>query len=656
MTFLAINIALVVFGLVTLTGKPAILSPYIAIGFYYYIFIYLPGYFLAKVFLKNKEYDLLEIIPYSLCAGYVFIFPWTTLAYVTKLGVGSFCAIYLSVVLVWIVFYALYIKKRRAVYSTAMRMESWTALLLGAIILAGVLMADYFGGFTSGNFLVHVSAIRKIAAFGFFEQHSCYFKDFQHNLNLYNSYYGLMGAISWITKIDPVKIWIYLPQFIVPIGLLAQFIFARKLFGSNRLAVLSLLFYFVYYYVYNPNAPAGGQAWLLSELAACNNYISIGIFLPVILTLALDYVSGGNRRLLFFFPPLFLADGTIHLYIQSKTYFLLFAFLFWALLARPQFINIRRLSAVALASCAGLVLFAYGFLVLTPNINPAYLTVNGTGGSWPVAYYGKWPVVALNTLIADPMVTAAVVSFAFVVFSARSGRAALFIFSSILSIAFVIYNPIIMKLGGIVHPAYERITRLYNIIPFTLAITFPFSLVAAYKSRNAVASSLLKILLAANLVVIAVLFVKAPQRLKQIVFTKNYSNSQLENNTPFYDSIRAAIPAGSTVMINLPLSTWWTTYFPHYIVAHAFDFVLPPNINQTPRKEDVRSFYSHPADDNSRALLARYKTDYLVLTATEAQIVQPQNAGYLHPISISGMVHIYKVSANEVFTSFDKID
>jgi len=643
MTFLIINIALVMLGLFTVTGKPAIASPYLAIGFYYYIFIYLPGYFLAKFFLTNKEYDLLEIIPYSLCAGYVFILPWTTLAYVMKLGVAAFCVIYLSAVLGWIIFYALYVKKRRAVYATPVRMEPWVSLLLGGIILAAVLMADYFGGFISGNFLVHVSAIRKIAAFGMFEQHSCYFKDFAHNLNLYNSYYGLMASISWITKIDPVKIWIYLPQFIVPAGLIAQFVFARKLFGSNRLAVLSLLFYFVYYYVYNPNSPADGQAWLLSELAACNNYISMGIFLPVILTLALDYVSAGNRRLLFFFPLLFLADGSIHLYIQSKTYFLLFALLFWTLLARPQFIDLKRLSAVALSSCAGLVLFAYGFLVLTPNINPAYLTLNGTGGSWPVTYYGKWPVVALNTLVLDPLVTAAVVSFAFVIFSARSGRAGFFLFSSILSIAFVIYNPVIMKLGGIVHPAYERITRLYNVIPLALAAAFPFSLAAAYKSKGVIASSLLRILMAANLIVIALLLVKAPSRLKQIVFTKNYSISQLENATPFYESVRAAIPAGSTVMINLPLSTWWTTYFPHYIVAHAFDFVLPPNINQTPRKEDVRSLYSHPADDSSGAILERYHADYLVLTATEAQIVQPQNAVYLHPVSTSGMIHIYKV-------------
>jgi hypothetical protein len=514
-------------------------------------------------------------------------------------------------------------------------------LTLFAIIFAAILLADYFGGFISGNFLVHVSEIRKLCDFGVFAQNSCYFRDFKYNLNIYSTYYGFLALVSYMTRIDPISVWIYLPQFILPVGLLANFAFARKLFKNDRYALLYIFVYFFYYCVYNSGAPAEGQAWVHSEISACNNYISLGIFLPVIMMTALKYSENADKRLLFLMPALFLADGFIHLYVQSKTYYMLFSLLFISLMIKPEFLDRRRLLNISLWGSLGLIIFFYSYYLVSPNINPAYLTFNGTGGGLNVIFNAGRPLYAdlSNTILKDPLTMGATAFFFLTIFFVKNDLPALYIFSVFFAVFFVLFNPIMLGIGYKIHPTLERVTRLYTIIPFCMALVFPLYLADRHKQL-----SKFKPIFWITVIAILIFLAKdAPKRLGEIVYTKSFSLEQLDQRKGFDQAIRSSIPSGSTVMLNLPFTTWWTTYYSHFIVAHAFNFVLPPNIDQSQRQADVKYYYQNPLDAKSAEILKKYGVDYVFFLNREIAGKNLNGAAYLKLVGQNQMFTIYRV-------------
>ena len=454
-----------------------------------------------------------------------------------------------------------------------------------------------------------------------------------------------LSSLSWITKIDPVKIWIFLPQFIFPVGLLANFVFAGRVLKNYAAALLYVAVYFVYYALYNPGGPADGHAWLQSELSACNNYIAMGIFLPMIFLVLYDYLEEKNKKLLYLLPLLFLGQGAVHLYVQSKTYFILFSLLFMAFLIRPRPFDWKTLLKPVAFSLAGFVLFIYVFFLLQPNINPAYKTAGGTGGGLPMVFFGKWPLVnPLLTLLNDPVTIAACIFFFLLVPFVKSDFPAFYIFAIVSSVSFIIFNPLMLRFGGILQPSYERITRLYNIIPFALMLAYPLS--RAFENNGNYLRKYRRYIAIALVAALAFTLKDVPKRLGAIVYNKSNSLLELGRNKPLYDLIRAHIPAGSVVMINEPLTTWWTTYFPHYIVAHAFGFVLPPNMDQTQRKKDLADFYANPFSSQGEEILRKYDVSYIFFMAAELKPFDAAKAGFLERVYANPQFEIFKVKSN----------
>jgi hypothetical protein len=202
-----------------------------------------------------------------------------------------------------------------------------------------------------------------------------------------------------------------------------------------------------------------------------------------------------------------------------------------------------------------------------------------------------------------------------------------------------------MFLAGKFDPSFERITRIFNIIPFDLAITVP--LVFAFDKRlghTFFKSGVVRVLLVVFCIFLAGWFIKeAPGRLTKIQYTKTYSLSQLDKNAQLYGLIREKIPAGSTVMMNAGMTTWWTTYFPHYIVAHAFEFVLPPNMDQRERASDVKSFFESSLTDKSIDILKKYKVNYVFILPNELQNKDFKKYKVFEPVETNPSFSIYKV-------------
>ncbi|MBN1622346.1 MAG: hypothetical protein JW871_07125 [Endomicrobiales bacterium] len=636
-----INLVLLFIGILTSIGKVTLNSPYLSIAFYYYIFLYLPGYFLAKVFFNGKEINKLEMIPLSLCLGYIVFAFSTFFAYSFKLQISLFSLIYCTVILLWMLIYMFYVKKIVKFEYAKLDLTSLQWLIIALIAVTSFLMADYFGGFISGNFLVQVSGIRKLVSNGIIEQRCCFIKDSPYSLIMYHSYNVFLAMISYLSKNDPVKIWIYLPQFILPIGLIANFCFARRLFNSNKLGIIYFLIFFSYNCLFNIRAPAYGAAWFHSEFSACHNFTAMGVFMPIILIIIMQYLKSDNKKLLILLPSVFLAQGSVHLYVQSKTYFILFTLFFWALLIKPYFLDYKKLFKVVLFSSFGLILFFYGFLVLTPNINPAYSVYNGPGGGYPVNFYGKWPLTDMKvTIFQDPFVIIGTIIFLFTLPFVKASLASFFVFTLFFTVYFVLYNPFMMRFGGMINPMFERITRLHNIVPFCIAMVIPFEYI--YRKRFKKNGMIAVLLLIGVLFVLLLQIKSVPERLKKIVYTKEYSLKQLEGNKGFHDIVKQTIPDGSIVLVDLPYTTWWTTYFPHYIVAHTFPFVFPPNIDPTQRHDDVEYFYKSPFNEKSREIVSKYNVDYVVFFNKDMEKVP----SYLKPAYTSAQLKIFKVDFN----------
>ena len=137
-----------------------------------------------------------------------------------------------------------------------------------------------------------------------------------------------------------------------------------------------------------------------------------------------------------------------------------------------------------------------------------------------------------------------------------------------------------------------------------------------------------------------------PAKLRAIDYTKEYSLNYIDQNARAFDMISAAIPAGSIVMIPLSMTTWWTTYFPHYIIGHVFDFVLPPNIDQTGRKDDIKEYYADPTRFGAADILVKWKVDYVVFNTSELK--SPIENDFLSLVTRNPFIHIYKVNHEKI--------
>jgi hypothetical protein len=361
--------------------------------------------------------------------------------------------------------------------------------------------------------------------------------------------------------------------------------------------------------------------------------------MPAILLVALIYIKEGNNRLLAFLPLLFLAQGLVHLYVQSKTYFVLFSFLFAAILVRPDYLDLKRSIKVVLFSSIGLSIFFAGALTLIgKNVNPYFKVFQG--GGMPLTFIGKWPIVTpLLSIARDPMTILGTLFVFLAIPFLKRDKASLFIFSVFFCICAILFDPVVLLLGGKLFPAYERITRLYNVLPFSLAFVFPLYILDREKRYDKY-----KFIFITAIVIAAGFMIKdiGPKHSK-IVYTKAGSLSELERSDRFYSIIRANIPVGSVALVNLPLTTWWTTYFSHYIVAHAFDFVLPPNIDQTQRKQDVEYFYKNPLDQRSLDIVRTYKVEYVFFSDNELANKNIQNFPEFQPLYHANGFAIFKI-------------
>ena len=199
-------------------------------------------------------------------------------------------------------------------------------------------------------------------------------------------------------------------------------------------------------------------------------------------------------------------------------------------------------------------------------------------------------------------------------------RVSITAFAVVFTVFFVLFNPLMLRIGYIIHPPMERITRLYNIVPFCMALVFPLYM-AERSPKLAKFRGVFILILAA---VFVLMLKEVPKRLGEIEFNKQKSLESLSQNAMFYNTVRDTIPAGSVDMLNLPLTTWWTTYFPHYIVAHYFAFIFPPNIDETDRLSDVKQYYSDPYDSRAEEILRRYGVNYVFFLNRE---ISPANIG-----------------------------
>lgn len=413
--------------------------------------------------------------------------------------------------------------------------------------------------------------------------------------------------------------------------------------------MIFLCLYFVHRLLYNHQPPAEGYAWFHSEGSACNNFLGIGIFLPLVMIIILQYQQTGTKMLLFLLSLFFVTEGSVHLYSQFKTYFVVGSVFVWALLIRPDFIDRKKLfNSVLWSFSLGFILFLYLFFVLSPTINPAYKVCNGTGGGCQILFFAnKWPLVApLPTIFLNPVMIAGLIGFLVSIFLVKKDISAFYIFSIYFTTCFILFNPVVLYIGGIANPAYERITRIYNILPVELAAVFPF-MYAFDKTRmkTVLSSAFARILLVCGGIYLLVFFVQQiPPRLEKIQFTKAYSLEQIKKNEQLYSLIREKIPSGSTVMVNLPLTTWWTTYFSHYIVAHTFDFILPPNIDQRPRQDDVKFFYASELSDKSIEILKKYNVNYIFILQNEFANKKFEKYKVFEPVFTADQFRIYKVN------------
>ena len=621
---------------------PPLVSTFFSVS----VLLIMPGYILSRFFLKTDDFSNFELLPAYLCLGCLWLLVPGLASYILRFSADTMTRIYLGCVFFLVLVYGL-IKPSQGIPGKRNMKNEFTLpckIIFTAIVIISFLMGLYYGGFISGNFLFHMSFIRKLIELPRIAYANAYFNDSHAWTYGYNIWYLFYAMVSRIAHADPVTIWINMVPFVVPFGILAVFSFFRRLSGRHEVALLGAGVFFLNQALLNylPSGMSTDSFWYWSEIAACPNFLARDIFIPVILCMGICCLSDpkGKERYLYMISALSFTLCLIHMYFFLLLLYMLFCLALFSIIVRHDFWQTRDLAKVSLSILLPGILFVfYMFAVLFPTVNPGYLSPFTIDAYHPVIFLkNNLPLIdPVRGLLFSPVNKIAFLLLPFVLALLKKDRTAFFCSSIVVTTVLIYFNPPLLALVRKFHPSLDRIYRIVEIVPYPLITGFIVYRACCFLGK----SRLLKIL---GIVVVLLLSVPVKHRLSGVVHTRIRSIESMEQNGMFFGLVRHLIPPGSVVLIDMPKSTFWTTYFSHYIVAHAFNCVLPPNVDQTGRVEDVNYFFGNPLTSRSMEILEKYGVDYLFIDKNYAKnkdFTKEENT--FRNVFESGMFDIYKV-------------
>lgn len=591
------------------------------LGFCIFVILIIPGYILTSLIFKKIQLYFFELLPMSLCFGLLYLAPFAIFSYLVNLSITFLAHLYLIAVFLLLLGYYKIIN--REIHYNRLdicdKPSRKIIIILLMVILLFFIISLYFGGYISGNFLFHMSFIRKLVEFPGVQYHNAYIKQYSTWTYIYNVWYIFIAMLSKISNVDPIKVWIEFPSIILPFGILSSFMLARMIFKNNLFALISTFIFCIM------NSLKKIGFWFWAEDVTAPNFTARTIiaFIVLYLFFAIIFNKLKDKKYFIVLSLLGCLLCFMHMYYYLTVIYIILCWIIFALIFDKDSIigNKKIIKSLAYFVFPSIIIIIFMFNTLSPTINPAYLhpdkirydSINAIKFITDKLFIIDYNRATLN----NPISTISLFIFPFLLLLIKKEKALIYPVSIMVVTLFIFFNPFLLKIIKIFHPPMDRIYRLVEIIPFEYIVGYILYRAYIYyynvKSKTANLLKNYKFHYIVILTLMISIFNPIRDIFSSIEFTKKSSYKKLEDFSNPVSIVREYIPSGSTVLIDFDYATFWTAYFPHYIVACTLYGVLPPNVDQTERVKFIEDVLANSLNDKNISKLNEYQVNYILL-------------------------------------------
>lgn len=551
--------------------------------------------------------------------GFTFLCLYSSAAYLFNISLTAYITGYGAALLVLLAASVLIARFRSAPVSSS-RPRVYETLALSIVLFIIAAAAFHFGGWISGDAIIHLPKIRQIFALNIIDYNNIFIKDLAVEVRGYSPLYPFLAAVSRLAGADPMEAWAVVPVVFAVMRVVIFFYATRVLFNNYAFAVLSTGILLLAETVFNLHAGMGVSTphWMLSGRFPNPTPFEL-IFSPLILAGVADYARHPRVRAGILLAAVGLAYALIHTYFFLVTLFV--AGLIVCAIAIKEGVKGATTwnGARSLAWLApGLMYAAYlQHQITSPAIvNPSFMSAVGNPGYYPIIHIMKfWPVVDPFTgLWRGPFQVAACVGSVIAAVSLRGRWEMWLLFLPFGVIAFLLLNPLFLKAVEPLDPSFQSFYRLREGLPYVWMLSGGVYAVARF-----IKAQWGRTWLAAAAVLSAVLMASpvaaALRSVREIPYTVEQTFQFYRQNLGFYQQFARVIPAGSVVLMDPRQEWYWPVFLPHFMVTHPNQNLLPPNFDPRPREEGIQKFLAGEDIDGAEAFLRQSRVDYCVIQA-----------------------------------------
>jgi hypothetical protein len=490
--------------------------------------------------------------------------------------------------------------------------------ILVVILILSFYMSLYYGGWSSGDFIIHLPKVRQILELPKITYGDFFIKDLDRSNRAHNILHPLLAMISRISHTDPIKVWALCISIFVTVSLLAFFAATRVIFKDEIFAYLATFIWFLWWGIFNTNFGTRHTFWILGGVFPCPSQF-VNIFSPVILFFVFKFIYTSRNRYLYILPFLGVCFALIHMLAFLYMLFAVGAFFVFSIFFKNSVQNLTKklLLCILFLSLPGFIYTFYMQKQLNkPLVNPAYKSISGeVNPGWnPVVFLrDKYPIIdPFKGLWPGFLEKVAFVSVPFLIFYFKKYVWAAYLFSIPISISLILLNPLLLYILQPIHPPMQAYYGLVAVIPYYwLFSMFIYSGVKFIKKKYG--NQILYFVVIILLLVLGKYAVSGISYLKKIPFTTKRTFEMVENNAHFVKQINKIIPPGSVVLMDEDKIWFWPVFFPHFMITHPNRGLLAPNFDPAPRKEGLKRLLENPLDETSFNYLDKYNVDFLVI-------------------------------------------
>lgn len=551
--------------------------------------------------------------------GFTFLCLYSSAAYLFNLSLSTYITGYGAALLVLLAASVLIARFRAGPVSSS-RPRLYETMVLSVVLLVIAVAAFHFGGWISGDAIIHLPKIRQIFALNIIDYNNIFIKDLAVEVRGYSPLYPFLAAVARLAGADPIEAWAVVPVIFAVMRVVIFFYATRVLFNNYAFSVLSTAILLLVETVFNLHAGMGVSTphWMLSGRFPNPTPFEL-IFSPLVLAGVADYARHPRVRAGILLAAVGLAYALIHTYFFLVTLFiagvLVCAIAFKeGVKSAPAWNGARALAWLA----PGLVYAAYlQHQITTPAIvNPSFMSSAGNPGYYPIIHILKsWPVVdPFMGLWRGPFQIAACVGAVIAAVSLRKRWEMWLLFLPFGVVACLLLNPLFLKAVEPLDPSFQSFYRLREGLPYVWMLSGGVYVLARFIYRRWKMTGI-AVAACAGAVLMASPVAAALRAVQDIPYTVEETFQFYRQNLGFYQQFARVIPAGSVVLMDPRQEWYWPVFLPHFMVTHPNQNLLPPNFDPRPREEGIRKFLAGEDIAATEDFLAACRVDYCVMQA-----------------------------------------